>query len=161
MDISMNSVAVIEDICVGGLLPNREKLLELEQIMLKMPQVEIPVKHYTHGSMYAREILIPKDTILTGKIHKFDHFDVMISGDITVSSDTEETIRMTGYNIFNGVPGKKRGGYAHEDTLWITFHYYPFTDLDEENIERFLTAESFQELEMFNKIKAVYLEKGL
>lgn len=154
-----SSLKIIEDVCVGGVLANRANLLALESKMLEMPQVEIIPKHFIHGSMYAREIIIPKDTILTGKIHKFDHFDVMISGDITVSTDSDETKRLTGYNLLQGVPGKKRAGYAHEDTTWITFHYYPFTESDPEIIGRFITAQSFEELELFEGIKKTYLKE--
>ena len=141
------AVDVINDICVKNKELNRVKLLDFEAIAKAMPQVDIPVTHRIHGGMYAREITIPKDTILTGQIYKFDHFDVMISGDITVSTDSGETKRFKGYNCFKGMHGKKRAGYAHEETTWITFH--PFTGENGEDIQKFITAETFGELEFF------------
>ena len=69
------ALKVIDDICVGGKLPNRKNILAFEEIAKTMPQVEIPVKHHIHGGMYGREITIPKGTILTGQIYKFDHFE--------------------------------------------------------------------------------------
>lgn len=143
-----NAVRIIDDICVGSKTPNRENILAFEEVAKTMPQVEIPVTHRIHGGMYGREITIPKDTILTGQIYKFDHFDVMISGDITVSTDTGETKRLTGYNCFQGMAGKKRAGYAHEDTVWITFH--PYSGASGDEIQKFITAETFEELELFN-----------
>jgi len=151
------ALKVIDDICVGSRTLNRESLLKFEEFAKEQPQLEIPVKHYIHGGMYGREITIPKDTILTGQIYKFNHFDVMISGDITVSTDNGETKRFTGYNCFMGMAGKKRAGYAHEDTTWITFH--PYTGKSGDDIQKFITAETFEELELFNVVinRADYL----
>lgn len=139
------NLALIDEVSSTDLATRRDKILALEKKAMQMPQVEIPVKHYIHGGMYIREITIPKGTMLTGAIYKFDHFDVMISGDMTVSSDAGESKRISGYNVFEGMRGKKRAGYAHEDTTWITVH--PFTGQDGDEIQEFVTANSFEELE--------------
>jgi hypothetical protein len=146
----MSSVQVISDICVGNKQDNREAILAYEEVAKEFPQVDIPVTHHIHGGMYGREITIPAGTIITGQLYKFDHFDVMISGDITVSTDTGETKRLTGYNCFKGLSGKKRAGYAHADTTWITFHAVKGTDGEE--IQRFLTVDSFEDLRKFEAL---------
>jgi len=145
MEIALNEVS---NICSGSKLSNREKILAYEERAKELPQVEIPVTHHIHGGMYGREITIPKGTIITGQIYKFDHFDIMISGDVTVSTDTDKPRRLTGFNIFKGMSGKKRAGYAHEDTRWITFHPYDCGTGDE--IQKMITAETFDELNDFN-----------
>lgn len=145
--LESNSLALVAEVSTTNVEKNRESIQTLEHEMLKQPQVEFDVKHRFHGGMYAREILIPKGTLLTGRIHKFDHFDVMISGDITVSTDDGEVKRLTGYNVFQGNTGKKRAGYAHEDTLWITFHCAE--ERNPEEMYEFLTCGSFEELEQF------------
>lgn len=150
----MNSpVEVISDICAKGKQPTRANILAYEEMAKKLPQVKIPPKHYIHGGMYAREITIPKGTLITGQIYKFDHLDIMISGDITVSTENGERKRITGYHCFMGESGKKRAGYAHEDTTWITVHPFgeDFSD-DGETIQRFLTANNFEELNEFNRL---------
>lgn len=126
---------------------SRALILAYEEFAKTKDQVEIPVKHYIHGNMYAREITIPKDTFITGQLYKFDHFDVMIRGDITVSTDDGVRKRLSGYNVFQGLSGKKRAGYAHEDTTWITFHVAKGEE--GEAIQRGLTVDSFEELEEF------------
>lgn len=141
-------LSVVSDICVKNKSSNREKILKYEEVAKQLPQVEIPVNHYIHGGMYGREITIPKGTVLTGQIYKFDHFDIMVSGDITVSTDDDEPRRLTGFNLFKGMSGKKRAGYAHEDTHWITFH--PYDGEDGEEIQKFITAENFDELNDFH-----------
>lgn len=132
---------------VSGPIGNKqiqEKIMALESQWKQLPQVDIPVIHRYSDGIYAREITIPRDTFLTGRIYKDDHFDVMVSGDITVSSD-EGTKRLTGFNLFQGKRGKKRAGYAHEDTRWITFCACP--ELPDDDYLDYLTVETFEALD--------------
>ena len=121
----------------------RDKIEALESEWAKLPQVSIPVVHRYSGGIYAREIIIPAGTLLTGRIYKGDHFDVMVYGDVTVSSD-EGKKRLTGFNIFKGNCGKKRAGYAHADTKWLTF--CSVEEMDEDDYLEALTCGSFSEL---------------
>lgn len=140
-------LSVVSDICEKNKKTNRDNILEYEKKAKKLPQIDVPVTHHIHGGMYGREITIPAGSIITGQIYKFDHFDIMLSGDITVSTDSGEVKRLTGMNIFKGMSGKKRAGYAHKDTRWVTFH--PFDGVDGDEIQEFITAETFEELEDF------------
>jgi hypothetical protein len=149
------SLAIVAAVSSVDIQERRDKINALEVAMLQEEQVPIDVKHRFSGGMYAREITIPKGTLLTGRIHKFDHFDIMLSGDISVSTDTGEVKRLTGLNIMEGKAGKKRAGYAHEDTHWITFH--SAEERNPEEMYEFLTCGSFEELEEFNHL----LEKAM
>ena len=126
---NMNQLSEIE---VNTLLCDAlvERIEQMESAMLQCEQVEIPVKSFSLNGMYAREILIPKGTLLTGRVHLFDYVDIMLSGDITVAT-AEGAKRFTGDNVFQGVAGRKRAGYAHEDTRWITVHNTEITDDDD------------------------------
>lgn len=140
------------DIVGSTCLPNKaasiHALLALESKMKEYPQLDIPIDHHFHAGMYARELTIKAGTLLTGRIHKFDHFDIMLSGDITVSTDDGQVKRLTGLNIMQGKAGKKRAGYAHTDTHWITFH--STDERHEDEMLDYLTCETFDELEDFN-----------
>ena len=98
-----------------------DRIEAMEAMMLDQPQVEIPVQERFINGMYAREILIPKGTLLTGRVYKAGYLDIMLSGDIAVATP-QGTKRMTGTNIMEAPPGRKRAGYAFEDTRWITVH---------------------------------------
>ena len=143
-----NPVSIMEKACDTDKHVQREKIQTAENIMMNYPQVEMLVNHLFHGDMYLREITIPKDTLLTGRIHKFDHFDIMLSGDVSVSSDDGTLKRLTGLNIMKGLAGKKRIGYAHEETHWITVH--SAQEQNPEDMYEFLTCGSFEELEDFH-----------
>ena len=122
---------------------------DLESAIFQHEQLDIPVKHRFCGDMYAREIVIPKNTLLTGKIHKFDHFEIMLSGDIIISTDDGEVKRLTGLNIIESKAGKKRAGWAIEDTHWINFHSSGLKDPSE--MADYLTVDSFEDLKIFNE----------
>jgi hypothetical protein len=107
-----------------------EKIEQLEDFMLSQDQVDIPPSNLFVNGMYARQILIPRDTILTGRVHLAEYVDIMISGDITVATP-DGCKRFTGYNVFKGAMGRKRAGYAHEDTVWLTVHRTEITDADQ------------------------------
>lgn len=140
------------DIVGAACLPDKAEsiasLFALEAKMKEFPQLDIPIDHHFHAGMYARELTIKAGTLLTGRIHKFDHFDIMLSGDITVSTDDGQVKRLTGLNIMQGKAGKKRAGYAHSDTHWITFH--STDERHEDEMLDYLTCETFEELEDFN-----------
>jgi hypothetical protein len=108
----------------------RDRLDRLEGEMLAMPQIEIAVTHTFVNGLYAREIFIPKGTILTGKIHKTDHLNIISKGDISVITEDGVKRVQAPCSIVSRA-GTKRAGYAHEDTVWTTIHATPEMPLDE------------------------------
>jgi len=132
------SIAMIENIEV------------MELAMLEHYQVDIPALSNNINGMYTRQIVIPKDTLLTGRVHLADYVDIMLSGDISVATP-EGVKRYTGYNIFHGKAGRKRAGYAHEDTHWITVHNTKISDGD--IFKKTMTVQSMKEFNLLLESK--------
>ena len=112
------------------------------------PGVEI-LNHYFATGIYARELTIPAGYILTGKIHKTEHINVVSMGDITVWSEEHGVRRIRAPYTFVAKPGTRRVGFAHADTIWTTFHATTNTDLEEieeelivKHANPFLSAEN-------------------
>ena len=133
------SVAQIHQLLSEGV---NERIEILEQALLQEEQVELPVEHLFVNGMYARKITIPKGTMLTGAVHKWGYVDIMLSGDISVATP-DGIKRLTGWQILEGKPGRKRAGFAHEDTHWITVHRTDATTPD--GIEDILTTKTMRE----------------
>lgn len=93
----------------------------LEEAMLQHEQVDIPAIETLKNGMYTREITILAGTLLTGRVWLEDYVDIMVSGHIVVATP-EGTKELKGFNILDGSAGRKRAGYAIEDTVWITVH---------------------------------------
>lgn len=121
----------------------RDKIETMEKLMLQMEQVPIETTHHFAKGLYAREIFIPKGTTLTGKIHKTEHMNVISKGDISVMTD-EGIKRLKAPCTIISQPGTKRVGYAHEDTVWTTFHATDETDLVK--LEEQLILPDYEEL---------------
>lgn len=133
--------------------PTLEQICRLEEEILKLDQVETPTKHHFAPGLYAREMFIPKGTVLTGAIHKVEHLSLFV-GDITVWTDGGMK-RLTGHHTFVSKAGAKRVGYAHEDT-WCT-GFFPTDKTDVREIERDC-CESVHELQC-NRSDLTFLMK--
>lgn len=118
--------------------PSMAQIIRLEEEILKLDQVEMPAVHHFAPGLYAREMFIPKGTVLTGAVHKVTHLSLFV-GDITVWTDGGMK-RLTGHNTFVSKAGAKRVGYAHEDT-WCT-GFFPTDMTDVRELERELCEDS-------------------
>jgi hypothetical protein len=108
----------------------RELVYNVEALLKEAPQVEMPVEHEFAYGLYMRKITIPKGTAMTGRVHKQDDLQIVVSGEMSVL--TEDGIkRVIGPATFKGKAGIKPFGIAHEDTVWITVHHTHLTDLEE------------------------------
>lgn len=127
----------------------RAKVFQAEAVMKTLPQVEMPVTHHFAEGVYGRELFIPKDTILTGKIHKFSQLNILSKGEISVL--TEEGVKRVKapFHIVSP-PGTKRIAYAHEDCVWTTVHGTHEQDLDK--IEEHFIAQTETEYLQFRAL---------
>ena len=96
-------------------------LLELEQI----PDNTYQLKEYYSGGMYCREITIPEGAFITGRIYKFDHIEIMLSGEIEILSANGGKTHYEGHNVIEAKAGKRQGGLAHKETKWLTINCIP------------------------------------
>lgn len=126
----------------GASHATRAAVIDFETWALKQPQVECPVRHYFSQGVYAREITIPKGTILTGKIHKYQQLNIMSKGELSVLTENG-VIRVKAPFTIISPPGTKRIAYAHEETVWTTVHGTEERDL--ERIEMHFIAQSEDE----------------
>jgi len=130
---------------------SRETILAIEKAMVdnSLPNVIIddhnescPVTHHFAPGMYGREFHLPKGHVVVGKIHKHSHLSTIIQGEVSVLTEMG-TERLKAPHVFVSHPGAKRVVYAHEYTIWVTFH--PTEETDLEKIEDHVIAKSFAE----------------
>lgn len=97
-----------------------ENVRALEAISKTVEQIRIETIHAIHGGMYARTILLPAGTVLTGA-HVNVPTMVIVNGDATVYAN-EESYRFQGHHVLPASAGRKQAYVAHENT-WITMVY--------------------------------------
>lgn len=120
----------------------RDKVFAIENVMLQMPQLALKLEHYFSEGIYARQLFIPKDTTIVGKIHKYRSLNVLLQGELSVYLD--DNIQRVKAPVVTIAPaGMKRIAYAHEDSIWLTIHRTDEVDLNK--IEHHFIAQSEDE----------------
>lgn len=109
--------------------PMRERVQRLQAEMAKLPQVELPTDHFFAGGMYARRMFAPAGTVIVGKVHKAEHFFIVASGVIAVTTD-DGIKELRAGDVLCAPPGTKRAGTAITDVVVINVHRSNETNLD-------------------------------
>jgi len=118
-------------------LAKLEPIWRLQEALLKFPQVEFPTQHHWADGMYLRWVYRPKGALIIGKVHKKEHFYLVIMGCVQI----EKTI----YNapsLIISQPGTKRAVLALEDSVCITIHRTEHRDLEKIEAELVEADES-------------------
>lgn len=95
------------------------------------PAADMPVTHRFTPGMYAREIFMPKGSLVVSKIHKTEHPFVVISGRAAVWDAANGVQQLQGGHVGITKPGTRRVLFIHEDCRWITFHATDKLDVHE------------------------------
>lgn len=128
----------------------RAKIQNLEDFLFQIPEEQridpdSCVTHFFAPGVYVRQMLIPKDMVVVGKIHKTRHVSIISCGKVSVTTEGRGVEVIEGPYTFINEPGDKRAVYAHEDTIWTTIH--PTNETDLEKIEAEVIAKDYAELE--------------
>lgn len=120
----------------------KDKIDDLQAFMLEQPQADIPVRNVFSGGVYAREVFIPKGTMLVGKVHMTEHLNICLKGDLTfLSVDGPKRIKAPA--MFSSPAGTKKLAYANEDSIWVNVH--PDLGEDADTIVDAITVNTFAE----------------
>lgn len=124
----------------------RSKIMAVEERLKLLPEIDIPIEHHIGGGIYARTMVAPKGTLLTGRIYKKEQMIIMSSGDHSFRSESMGG-RIRGPYIFTAPAGSKRVGYCHTETVWTCLVR---TDaLTVEDAEKDVYASSYDELDAY------------
>ena len=126
---------------------SREKVMQLEKAISGLPDqldLDALTSHHFAPGIYVRELFIPAGTVLTGKIHRHETMNILVSGTIRVTTD-DGVKELTGLQIYNSQPGMKKAALAVTDTIWLNIH--PTEETDLVKIEEEFIAPSFEALE--------------
>ena len=104
-----------------------DRILDLEREIQTLPQVECRVTHHFAPGVYTREMFIPAGTVVTGAVHKTEHFNIIVQGRISVVCEGHSVTHKSG-EIFTSKAGAKKAVYAHVDTVYMTIHATDETD---------------------------------
>ena len=106
---------------------------------------DVTTHHWAPGC-YGREIFMAEGTVVVGKIHKHAHLNILLQGEVTVSTEFGNE-RFSAPRVWVSEPGTKRAVYNHTDTRWMTIH--PTDETDLEVIEEHDIAPTYEDYTLF------------
>lgn len=106
-----------------------EKTAFVVRELAKLPQIECPVKHFFAPGVYVREIFMPAGSIVIGKIHKTEHFNIIERGRCLIRHDDGQVDVLQAPLTFVSKAGVQKILYIEEDTVWKTIHVTSEVDL--------------------------------
>lgn len=95
----------------------------------RLRQAECPVVHRFAPGVYLREIQMPADTLVIGKIHKTEHFNILVKGACYIVHDDGSREELRAPRTFVSKAGVQKVLYIIEDMIWQTVHVTPETDM--------------------------------
>lgn len=108
----------------------RELVWKLQEAMSTMPQVQLETQHYFADGMYCRVLPRPAGTLIVGKVHKKEHFYMVVKGRVKVTTD-DGMKEIEAPAVIVSSPGTKRAVLALEDSVCLTVHRTDSKDLAE------------------------------
>tara|TARA_R110002167_G_scaffold45968_4_gene137675 strand:+ start:12503 stop:13000 length:498 start_codon:yes stop_codon:yes gene_type:complete len=104
----------------------------------------LPIKHFFMEGVYVREMRMSRDMAVVGAIHKTKHMCFLLSGHLTVASESGTVDYIAPCYVIS-TPGVKRVLYANEDSVWYNTHENPSNTEDISKLEEDLVALSYEE----------------
>jgi hypothetical protein len=123
----MNEIQTQTQIAKAADMRARVERMQIE--VSKLPQYEPETKHYFHAGMYCREVWRDAGVLVIGKVHKKEHFYLIVSGTVAITTDDGVQI-VTGPHLLKSSVGTKRAVYSETPALCMTFHVCDATEVE-------------------------------
>lgn len=105
---------------------------------------ECPVVHEFAHNIYSRKVVMPVGSLIVSKRHRFDHFAVVILGNVDVWEPGQPRKNRGDGDHFLTRAGMMRALYCHEETTWITYHGTDKTTVEEVEAEIIIPEDYYE-----------------
>lgn len=103
-----------------------------------LPQTTcMETEHFLAGGMYGRKVWRPAGTVIVGRVHKTEHFSILLSGELLVSDGETRTYREAP-DVWVSPVGTQRATFALTDAEFMTVHRLPDGVTKMEDLEEVL-----------------------
>lgn len=134
LDIEFTDDAIIE----APEMTHAEQVAYIARELAKFPQTPAPVTHRFAPGVYLREIFMPAHTVVIGRTHLTEHFNILLQGAALIVHDDGRREELRAPLTFVSGIGVQKVLYILEDTIWQTVH--PTTETDLAKLETLLVA---------------------
>ena len=134
-----------------------EKVAYLTHRFLTMEQTECPLQHQFEQNLYIREIRIPADTWLVGRVHRHGHICQLLEGSLILVHREGHTEAFQAPSEILTLPGYQMVVHTVTDVVARTVHPNPTGERDIEKLE----AEIFEPAESIKQLGASLHQESL
>ena len=127
---------------MGAVSNARADIQRAETVLLSMPQIDVPIKHYFGDGVYGRSMFLNAGEAFTGAVHLTNHINVLAQGTMLIKTSTSEAEEITAPHVFECPPNTKKVGIAVTDCVFINFIGTNLKNVEE--IERTVVATDYQ-----------------
>lgn len=117
----------------GASMPERMSRLRAE--ISALPQYEPKTEHYFHGGMYVRKVYRDANVCLVGRVHKKEHFYIVVSGEILVTDGVNEPQHFKAGDVICSMPGTQRSVVSITPAVTLTVHKTRATTVEQAEAE--------------------------
>ena len=114
----------------------------------ELQSVDVPLFHYHTDNLYGRRVILPAGSVLTSKVHKFDHITMILSGHATIIDEQGIKTEVRAPDMFVTKAGTQRVLLIHEDFDIATVHHC--VEHDDDAMINLLGCDTMQE---YNEMK--------
>jgi hypothetical protein len=122
----------LNDVATPDLM--RDKVQALQDALMNFEPYEPETEHVFHAGMYCRKVFRHAGVLVVGKVHKKEHFYLIVSGTVAITTDDGVQV-VTGPHLLCSKPGTKRAVYAETDALCMTFHRTDSMTVEDAEVE--------------------------
>lgn len=126
---------------MGELSAARAEIQQAEDVLLSMPQVDVPIEHFFGDGVYGRQMTLKAGEAFTGAVHLTNHINVLAQGTMLIKTSTSDAEEITSPHVFECSPNTKKMGYAVTDCVLINFIGTDLKDVKE--IERTVVSSEY------------------
>lgn len=134
----------------------RQGVERLQAEVAKLSQYEPQTEHYFHAGMYCRKVYRDAGVLVVGKVHRKEHFYVIASGAVAVTTDEGVQTLAAGALVLSK-PGTKRAVLSLTPAVCLTFHRTDATTVEEAEAE-LVEPDPGALFDAHNRVQPVALE---
>ena len=117
-----DELVIQDDVDIGNGIEQIKNFLADPIFAENQSKIEWPLKHSFSNGIYARELTIPAGGLIVGKVHKTQHHNFLLKGEIIVLTEKGGVKLLQAPCTMVSEPGTQRVGYALTETVWTAVH---------------------------------------
>ena len=125
-------------------LRNADEIDGLESIDINAPE---HLKHYFANGSYVREMIMPANALIVGRIHKRETINILLEGELTVIDEHGNKKDLKAPHVFIAPAGNQKAAYTKTPIRWLNCFACETTDPDE--ALELLTCETIEEYNQY------------